>query len=111
VGLDRAVCFVFFFYCVTVGSVLLVTPWTTGWNVLLSHLPPPLPGVVGHPLVRGCLSGFGLVHFVWGLHDLTTLVRADLALGAPRAPVGRRPVEADLGDSPHVEPERVDTRA
>lgn len=71
-------CFVFFFYCVTVGSVLLVAPWSAGWNVLVGHLPPPALAILGHPLVRGGVSGFGLVHFVWGVHDLTALVRADL---------------------------------
>jgi hypothetical protein len=26
--------------------------------------------LLGAPIVRGAVSGFGLVHFVWGAHDL-----------------------------------------
>jgi hypothetical protein len=27
-----------------------------------------------HPLVRSALSGFGMVHLVWSMHDLTELI-------------------------------------
>lgn len=83
-GLDRLLHFLLFFYCVTAGLIFLLAPWTPGWDHLLLHLPSPAQRALGHSLCRGALSGFGLVHFVWGVHDVTELVRTDLrAHGGP----------------------------
>ena len=31
--------------------------------------------VLSVPVLRGALSGFGLVHLVWGIHDLSAFLR------------------------------------
>ena len=67
--MDRVVRYVFILYCATVGTVLVVVPWSPGWNQMLSHLSSSFE-LLGSPLLRGALSGFGLVHLVWCLHDL-----------------------------------------
>lgn len=68
--------FVFILYCMTVGLVLLVAPWMQGWDRMVASL-VPIPGLrlLGVPLMRGALSGFGLVHLVWGVHDLSVFLR------------------------------------
>lgn len=82
--MDRVVRYVFVLYCATVGVVLLVIPWSPGWDRMLSHLPGGFE-VLRLPLLRGALSGFGLVHLVWCLHDLQLLLRSDYP-----GPSGRR---------------------
>lgn len=77
-GLERLLHFLFFFYCVTAGLVFLLAPWTPGWDHLVVGLPTPVQRFLAHTFFRGGLSGFGLVHFVWGAHDVAELVRADL---------------------------------
>lgn len=69
-GLDQLVRFIFVLYCTTAGVVLLLAPWTPGWDLMLAHLPQIGLRWLSLPLLRGALSGFGLVHLVWGLHDL-----------------------------------------
>lgn len=68
--------FVFVFYTTTVGVVLLLAPWTPGWDPMIAQLPSPMPRLLTLPILRGALSGFGLVHLVWTAHDVTTLLRA-----------------------------------
>ena len=61
----------FILYCVEAGVFLLLTPWSPRWEQSLLQL--PATGVVLfllHPAVRGAISGFGLVHLIWGAHDL-----------------------------------------
>ncbi|MCP4663377.1 MAG: hypothetical protein GY856_48915 [bacterium] len=67
--------FVFVLYCTAVGVVLLLAPWTPGWDQMLAHLPGLR--LLGAPLLRSALSGFGLVHLVWGFHDLHDLLRPE----------------------------------
>ena len=67
--------FVFVLYCTTVGVVLLLAPWTPGWDRMVTYLPYPGARVLGLPLLRGAMSGFGLVHLVWGIHDLSRFLR------------------------------------
>ncbi len=74
--MERVVRYVFILYCATVGTVLVVVPWSPGWNQMLSHLSPSFE-LLGTPLLRGALSGFGLVHLVWCLHDVLGLHRHD----------------------------------
>ncbi|MEM9552963.1 MAG: hypothetical protein AAGC60_01805 [Acidobacteriota bacterium] len=72
-ALESIVRFVFVLYCTSVGVALLMLPWTPGWDFMILHLPPSLR-ILHSPFVRGALSGFGLVHLVWGLHDLNVLL-------------------------------------
>ena len=74
--MDRVVRYVFVLYCATVGVVLVVIPWSPGWDRMLSHLPAGFE-MLRLPLLRGGLSGFGLVHLVWCVHDLQLLLRSD----------------------------------
>lgn len=67
--------FVFVLYCTTVGILLLLAPWTPGWDRLVTHLPHAGFRLLSLPLLRGSVSGFGLVHLVWGIHDLSAFLR------------------------------------
>ena len=72
---DQLFRFTFVLYCTTVGVVLLLAPWTPGWDRMVTYLPYTGSHVLGIPLMRGALSGFGLVHLVWGVHDLSAFLR------------------------------------
>ncbi len=76
-GFDRLLRFVFVLYCTTVGVTLVVIPWTSGWSQMLAHVDAAGLRLLGAPAVRGGLTGFGLVHLVWGLHDLCGLLRPE----------------------------------
>jgi hypothetical protein len=61
----------FILYCAEAGFFLVVVPWTASWE----RLSAPLASMgssswVTEPMVRGAVTGFGLVHLVWGAHDL-----------------------------------------
>lgn len=66
----------FVVYCLEAGLFLAVTPWTATWDRLLL-----LAGAsVVRPLalaawLRGLLTGFGLVHLTWAVHDLDLILR------------------------------------
>ena len=75
--LDRIVAYVFILYCATVGVVLVVVPWSPGWDQMLTFLSTPFEWL-RLPLLRGALSGFGLVHLVWCVHDVHHLARGDI---------------------------------
>jgi hypothetical protein len=67
----------FVVYCVEAGIFLILAPWGPMWARTLSHLPlGPLGTLFLHPLLRGAVSGFGLVHLVWGANDLQALLRS-----------------------------------
>lgn len=64
----------FILYCVEAGIFLTILPWRETWDRLLLDLPyPMLHDLLLRPLVRGAVSGFGLVHLVWSAHDLEGL--------------------------------------
>jgi hypothetical protein len=62
----------FILYCVEAGFFLVVVPWSGAWDRLVvgplgaAALGAPL----GSPILRGAVTGFGLVHLVWGAHDV-----------------------------------------
>lgn len=65
----------FILYCIEAGIFLLFVPWSPVWDQTMIQI--PLHGLrifCLHPLLRGGVSGFGLVHLVWGIHDLDTLL-------------------------------------
>lgn len=72
-SLERVVRFVFVLYCATVGAVLVLIPWSPAWDRMLFLLPASFE-ILRQPWLRGGLSGFGLVHLVWCLHDLQLLL-------------------------------------
>ena len=74
-AIEQFLRFVFVLYCVSAGVVLLLAPWTPGWDLMLAHVPILGLRWLGVPWLRGALSGFGLVHLIWALHDLGLFLR------------------------------------
>lgn len=67
-GLGRAL---FVLYCLEAGFFLVMIPWRDFWPRLLTSV--PLDGLriwLESSLGRGAVTGFGLIHLVWGVHDL-----------------------------------------
>lgn len=67
----------FVVYCVEAGVFLALVPWSSLWERHLLEL--PLVGLRAfglHPLLRSALTGFGLVHLIWGIHDLELLLES-----------------------------------
>ena len=69
-GLLYMACF-FVLYCLEAGSFLVLAPWVSAWEGFLAHFPiGSFHDALLEPVVRGAVSGFGLIHLVWGAHDL-----------------------------------------
>jgi hypothetical protein len=67
----------FVLYCVEAGLFLTLAPWRSAWPHLLMAFPVvSLRNLLLDPVARGAISGFGLVHLVWGFHDLRELLRS-----------------------------------
>jgi hypothetical protein len=65
----------FILYCVEAGTFLLLAPWSPIWDRSVVQIPfEALRGACLHPAARACVSGFGLIHLVWGAHDLDELI-------------------------------------
>lgn len=66
----------FILYCFEAGLLLLFAPWSPEWDRILMHLLPfpLLRSLLLHPGFRGAVTGFGLVHLIWGAHDLISLI-------------------------------------
>ena len=61
----------FLLYCIEAGILMLLAPWSPSWDRAIAQIPNfSLQAVLFHPLLRGAVTGFGLVHLVWGAHDL-----------------------------------------
>lgn len=92
----------FVIYCLEAGLFLLLAPWNAGWDRLAFQMTPLLRELLLDSGFRGAVSGFGLVHLVWGLHDLTTLVTRRLRgrETAHRDVTARRPAAPSDTTSP-----------
>ena len=67
---------VFVVYCVEAGLFLCLSPWLTAWSHALILLPfGPLRDFLLTSWVRSAISAFGLLHLVWGVHDLDLFLR------------------------------------
>ena len=63
--------FLFILYCVEVGTLLVLLPWSPYWDRMAIGLPDVgLQVAALRPWIRGLVTGFGIVHLVWGAHDL-----------------------------------------
>lgn len=72
---DRITLFLFVVYCLEIGLFLVFAPWTVLWDRTLGQVPGQVArAVVLHPAVRAGVTGFGLIHLIWGIHDLTLLL-------------------------------------
>lgn len=59
----------FILYCVEIGILLLILPWGPAWERQVVALPFASDFLL-NPWIRSGLSGFGIFHLVWGIHDL-----------------------------------------
>lgn len=77
----------FILYCFEAGLLLLFAPWFPEWDRLLVLILPfqGLRSIVLQPWFRGAVTGFGLVHLVWGAHDLIGLFTRRPPEAAPRS--------------------------
>jgi len=63
--------FLFILYCIEAGVVLLMAPWSANWEgIVLAQPIQPIQELLLLGIVRGAISGFGLVHLVWAVHDM-----------------------------------------
>lgn len=61
----------FLLYCIEAGVLLLMAPWSPSWDRAIIQIPSfAIQSILLDGIVRGAISGFGLVHLVWGMHDL-----------------------------------------
>jgi hypothetical protein len=73
----------FVLYCAEAGVLLLFVAWSPVWDRTVGQLPlAVLRSLMLHPVFRGGVSGFGLVHLVWGAHDLHALLSRKARAGA-----------------------------
>lgn len=87
--LDPVFLFFFALYCLEAGLFFTLAPWNPGWERVVYELPvAPVRGALLTPVVRGAITGFGLVHLLWGLHDfrLLALRRRQARLAQPTQP-------------------------
>ena len=70
-GVRRLLHLLFVLYCAEAGFFLVVVPWSAAWERLVGPMGAAgLGAMLAAPIVRGAVSGFGLVHLVWGAHDV-----------------------------------------
>lgn len=78
---------VFILYCFEAGILLLFVPWLPFWDRTLIQIPlDDLRHFCLHPLTRSAVSGFGLVHLIWALHDVVSLLRRKSSPSTPAPP-------------------------
>ncbi|MBZ0112807.1 MAG: hypothetical protein K8J08_10130 [Thermoanaerobaculia bacterium] len=69
-------------YCIEVGTFFVLWPWRGGWDHLWLQVSwPMLRHFLLHPAGRSLFTAFGIVHLVWGAHDLDLLVQRWLDRG------------------------------
>ena len=92
--LERLYLFLFVIYCTTVGTVLVALPWSPAWEQLLLHLPLEALDLLRSHWFRGALTGFGMVHLVWSVHDLNRVLAPDLLMSEHGEAPGSRPSDS-----------------
>lgn len=69
--LDSSLRWLFVLYCFEAGAFLVTAPWLPTWDRTMIQLPlRSLREALLEPALRGTVSGFGVVHLVWAVHDL-----------------------------------------
>jgi hypothetical protein len=67
----------FALYCLEAGLFFTIVPWTVIWTVNpLLHSNLTLAIWADNPFVRGFVSGFGILHLIIGIRDITRILRA-----------------------------------
>ncbi len=65
----------FILYCIEAGTFLVLAPWSPVWDRLMVQLPGEILRTFGlYAVARAAVTGFGLIHLVWGAHDLDDLL-------------------------------------
>lgn len=65
----------FILYCVEAGTFLVLAPWSPLWDRTVTQLSfEALRLAFLHPVTRSGITGFGLIHLVWGAHDLDEMI-------------------------------------
>jgi hypothetical protein len=76
----------FIIYCIEAGALFSFVAWTPGWEHAVVKIPfPELRHLCLHPILRSGVTGLGLVHLVWGAHDLDLLLARWRSRGRPPA--------------------------
>jgi hypothetical protein len=80
----------FILYCIEAGLFFFFAPWSRVWDQALIELPvTTVRAWLLAPPLRGAVSGFGLIHLLWGAHDLyEILTRKTARPAAPRGESG-----------------------
>jgi hypothetical protein len=72
----KTLALLFILFCLEVGIVLLVLPWSEYWdNNYLSSLTPGWQNVWSNSYLRGAVSGLGIVNILISFGELTRLRR------------------------------------
>lgn len=88
---SRLLFVVYVLYCIEAGIFLAWAPWTGFWERTFVSLPwLEIGRLMLDPWIRGAVTGFGLVHLVWGLHDLERWFAGRARRETPAAPTGSR---------------------
>lgn len=67
----------FALYCLEAGLFFTVVPWTRIWTMnSLLHDSASIALVADNPFVRGFVSGIGVLHLIFGVHEIFRLARA-----------------------------------
>ncbi|MEM9292297.1 MAG: hypothetical protein AAGD01_11500 [Acidobacteriota bacterium] len=68
--------FIFIQYCIVAGVLLAAAPWSLVWDRILIQAArnPWLMQSLDAPFGRAAITGFGLIHLLWGAHDLEVLI-------------------------------------
>ena len=81
---------VFLVYCVEAGLFLLMSPWLSAWSHAVLLLPfGPVRELLLTSWARALISAFGVLHLIWGLHDLDLFLRRH----PPDPPTAGYPIE------------------
>jgi len=63
-------------YCLEMGIFLLLWPWSGAWDRVWTQVPWYTARIYGlSPMLRSVVSGFGILHLVWGAHDFELWIR------------------------------------
>jgi len=66
----------FIIYCVEAGAVFFLVPWGSAWDRTIVQIPlEGLRNLLLHPIFRSLVSAFGVLHLVWAVNDLDSLLR------------------------------------
>ncbi|MCM2270325.1 MAG: hypothetical protein NDJ75_09495 [Thermoanaerobaculia bacterium] len=81
----------FVVYCLEAGVFLTLAPWTAAWQQLATLVPVGGARVLlSQPWLRGLVSGFGMVHLVWAVHDIDLVLRRSPPHARDSAPARRQ---------------------